>query len=328
MRIGDLSIDPPVVLAPMSGINDRSFRLLCREQGASAVWTGLISANALHFRNPKTAELLRFLPDEHPVCAQVFGADPDLVAAAAAAAERAGADLVDINMGCSVPKVVKGRAGVALMADPDRAEAIVRACVAAVHIPVTAKTRTGYADRGEDAVGIAQRCERAGAAAVVIHPRGARQGYRGRADWSVIARAKQALSIPVIGNGDVRSAADALHMRDQTGCDAVMVGRAALGYPWIFRQIGAALTGRPLPTPPSIEERTALAARHVRLTVADRGEKVGVCEMRKHLAWYLKAIPMARLLRERANRATTQVELLSTLTEASGAAVGTGDRER
>jgi len=320
MRIGDVVIDPPVVLAPMSGINDRTFRLLCREQGASVVWTGLISANALRFGNPKTAELLRFLPEEHPVCAQVFGAEPELVAAAAAAAERSGAELVDINMGCSVPKVVKARAGVALMADPERAEAVVRACVEAVRAPVVVKMRTGYADRGEDAVGIARRCERAGAAAVIVHPRGAKQGYRGRADWSVIAKVKQALGMPVIGNGDVRSADDAVRMREETGCDAVMVGRAALGYPWIFREIGAALSGRPLPPHPGTEERIALASRHVRLAVTDRGAKVGVLEMRKHLAWYLRGMPMARLLRERANRATSEEDLLRLLSEARDAA--------
>jgi len=319
MRIGDLTIDPPVVLAPMSGINDRTFRLLCREHGASVVWTGLISANALHFGNQKTLDMLHFLPSENPVCAQIFGSEPQLLAAAARAAQRRGADLIDINMGCS-PKVVKGRAGAALMADPERAEAMVCACVEAVRAPVTAKMRAGWADRGEDAVGIARRCERAGAAAVIVHPRGARQGFRGRADWSVIARVKQAVGIPVIGNGDVRSADDALRMREETGCDAVMVGRAALGYPWIFREIGAALRGKERPDPPSVEERIALAARHVRLGIADRGEKVGVREMRKHIAWYVRGMPMARAIRERANRATSEAELLSLLGEARAAA--------
>jgi nifR3 family TIM-barrel protein len=320
MRIGDLNIDPPVVLAPMSGITDRTFRLLCREHGASVVWTGLISANALHFGSQKTLDMLHFLPAEHPVCAQIFGAEPDLVAAAAAAAARAGAHLIDLNMGCSAPKVVKGRAGVALMADPQRTETIVRACVTAVRAPVLVKMRSGWTDRGERAVEIARRCERAGAAAVTVHPRGARQGFRGRADWSVIALVKQAIGIPVIGNGDVRTAQDALRLRQETGCDAVMVGRAALGYPWVFREIGAALAGRTLPCAPSIEDRLALAARHVRLAVADRGEKVGVREMRKHLAWYLRGMPMARAFREQANRATTEAGLLNLLSEARDAA--------
>jgi len=324
MRIGDLTIDPPVVLAPMSGINDRTFRLLCREHGASVVWTGLISANALHFGSQKTLDMLHFLPSELPVCAQIFGSDPHLVAAAARAAERA-APLLDLNMGCSAAKVVKARAGVALMAEPERAEAMVRACVEAVRVPVLVKMRTGWTSRGEDAVALSQRCERAGAAAVTVHPRGARQGFRGRADWSVIAGVKQAVGIPVIGNGDVRSADDALRMREETGCDAVMVGRAALGYPWIFREIGAALRGEERPAPPSVDERVALAARHVRLAVADRGEKVGVREMRKHIAWYLRGMPMARVLRERANRATSEAELLSLLSEARDAASAVQD---
>ncbi len=313
MRIGEVLIAPPVVLAPMSGVNDRSFRLLCRELGAGAVWTGLISANAFRYASAKTADLLTFYPDEHPVCAQVFGAEPDLVAAAAAEAARRGADLVDINMGCSVPKVVKGRTGVALMADPERAEAIVRACVEAVRVPVMAKMRTGWADRGENAVEIARRCERAGASAVTVHPRGAKQGFSGSADWSVIAAVKQALGIPVVGNGDVHCPDDALRMREQTGCDAVMVGRAALGYPWIFREIGAALMRQTIPPPPSAGKRIALAERHVYLAVTDRGVKVGVQEMRKHISWYLKGMPMARALRNKANHAASEAELLAVL---------------
>ncbi|UCC67543.1 MAG: tRNA-dihydrouridine synthase family protein, partial [Armatimonadota bacterium] len=234
MRVGRLAIDPAVVLAPMSGINDRTFRLLCREAGAGLVYTGLISANALHYRSAKTDDMLRFCEGEHPVCAQVFGADPDMVARAAAAAVGRGADMVDINMGCSVPKVLKGRAGAALMADPERAEAMVRAVVGAVQAPVGVKLRTGWRDRGEDATALARRCERAGAAVVTVHPRWAGQRFRGEADWSVIARVKEAVGIPVIGNGDIRRAADAARMQEQTGCDGVMIGRAALGNPWIL----------------------------------------------------------------------------------------------
>ncbi len=321
MRIGSLTIDPPVVLAPMSGVNDRSFRLICRELGASAVWTGLISANALRYRSEKTEDLLRFLPGEHPVCAQVFGAEPEVVAAAAAEAEQRGADLIDINMGCSVRKVLKGRAGVDLMAEPERGEATVRACVAAVRVPVLVKLRRGWAERGADAVGMARRGERAGAAAVTVHPRWARQRFQGKADWSVIARVKESVGIPVIGNGDIRSEADAVRMRAETGCDGVMVGRAALGNPWIFREVGAAMAGEPTPPAPTVEERMALARRHVSLALADRGAKVAVREMRKHIAWYLKGMPMARGLRDKTNQATSGKELLDILEEAKEAAL-------
>jgi len=321
MKIASLTIDPPVALAPMSGINDRSFRLICRELGASVVWTGLISANAVHFRSEKTEDLLRFLPEEHPVCAQVFGADPELVARAAAEAEQHGADLVDINMGCSVPKVLKGRAGADLMADPERGEASVRACVARVGAPVLVKLRTGWRERGAGAVEMAKRSEGAGAAAVTVHPRWAGEQFRGNVDWSVIAQVKEAVGIPVIGNGDVRSGTEAARMRAETGCDAVMVGRAALGNPWIFRDVGAALAGEPAPTGPTAEQRIALAQRHVSLAVADRGASIGVREMRKHLAWYLKGMPMARALREKANRATTEQQLLDILDEAAAAAL-------
>jgi tRNA-dihydrouridine synthase B len=311
MRIGPLAIDPPVVLAPMSGIADRSFRLLCRQAGAGLVCTGMVSANALHYGSEKTVGLLAFDPHEHPVSAQVFGADPDRVAAAAAAAASRGADMVDINMGCAVPKVLKQRAGAALMADPERAEAILRAVVAAVGVPVSVKLRTGWRDRGEDAPALALRCQRAGAAAVTVHPRFASQRFRGSADWSVIARVKQAVRIPVIGSGDIHCAADAPRMIEETGCDAVMVGRAALGDPWIFAHIAAALAAAPAPAPPSLRERADLMARHLRLVVADRGERRGIPEMRKHFAWYLRGLPGARALREQVNRAAAQDQLMA-----------------
>lgn len=324
MRIGPLEVRPSVVLAPMSGIADRSFRLLCREQGAALVYTGLISANALHYRSPKTDDLLLFHPEEHPVCAQLFGADPQVVAEAAAAAESRGADMVDVNMGCSVPKVLKGRGGAALMADPDRAEAMVAAVVRQVKVPVGVKLRTGWQDRGQGAASIARRCQRAGAAVIAVHPRWAGQRFRGSADWSVIAKVKDTVAIPVIGNGDIRGAADAARMIEETGCDAVMIGRSALGNPWIFREVAAGLRGEPIPPSPSVAERLALAERHLRLVLDDRGKKRGVLEMRKHFAWYLRGMPMARSLRDNINRATAPDELIQVLHAAKEAAVGAG----
>jgi tRNA-dihydrouridine synthase B len=319
MRIATVTIDPPVVLAPMSGITDVSFRLLCREAGAGLVYTGLVSANALHYRSRKTAELLAFSRREHPVCAQIFGAEPEVVAAAAAAAEAAGADVVDINMGCAVPKVLKARAGVALMADPERAEAMVRATVQAVRAPVAVKMRSGWKDRGEGAVAFAQRLERAGAALITVHPRWARQRFLGAADWDVIAAVKRAVSIPVIGNGDVRSGADAVRMMEMTHCDGVMVGRAALGNPWVFGEVAAALRAETAPPPPTAAERIALAMRHLSLVIADRGAATGVREMRKHIAWYLRGMPGARALREETNRAATEEQLRAVLDRAVGA---------
>jgi nifR3 family TIM-barrel protein len=318
MRIGHLIIDPPLVLGPMSGITDAAFRLLCREAGAGLVYSGMISANALHYGSGRTEDLMDFGPAERPVCAQVFGADPDIVAAAAAAAEARGADLVDINLGCTVPKVLKARSGVSLMADPERAEAMVRAVVQAVRLPVAVKLRRGWRDRGEDAVAMALRCERVGAAMIAVHPRYAHQQFRGSADWTVIAAVKRAVSLPVLGNGDVHCAADAVRMMDETGCDGVMVARAALGNPWLFTEIAAALRGDPLPPPPTLAERCALARRHLDLVLAARGEKLGVREMRKHFSWYLHSLPGARALRDLANRATTESELHAVL-EAVGA---------
>lgn len=313
----------------MSGVTDLSFRRICREAGVALASTGLISANALRYQSGKTKGLLHFPADDHPVSAQVFGSDPEVVAAAAAIAVDRGADMVDINMGCAVPKVMKARAGVTLMAEPERAEAMVRAVVAVVgELPVGVKLRRGWRDRGEDAIALARRCEDAGAAAVAVHPRWATQGLRGTADWSVIAEVKQVVAVPVIGNGDVHRAADAVRMMRETGCDAVMIGRAALGNPRIFTQVGAALRGEAPPAAPSAQERLATVARHLGLVVADRGEMMGVRMMRKHFAWYLKGLPNAAALRNRANQARSQGDLLAVLEEAGHAveAAGAGQR--
>jgi nifR3 family TIM-barrel protein len=309
----------------MSGITDAAFRLLCREAGAGLVYSGMLSANALHYGSARTEELMDFSAAERPVCAQVFGADPEIVAAAAVEAEARGADLVDLNLGCAVPKVLKARSGVMLMADPERAEAMVRAVARAVRIPVAVKLRRGWQDRGEDAVALARRCERAGAALLAVHPRWAHQQFRGQADWTVIAAVKRAVSLPVLGNGDVHCAEDAVRMMEETGCDGVMIARAALGNPWLFTAIAAALRGELSSPGPTVRERCAVARRHLDLVLAARGEAIGVREMRKHFSWYLHSLPGARSLRGLANRATTEGELLGVLRSAERAAAGSGD---
>jgi nifR3 family TIM-barrel protein len=307
----------------MSGITDSSFRLLCREAGAALTYTGLISANALRYQSEKTRGLLDFSASDHPVAGQVFGADPEIVAAAAVQVIASGADMIDINMGCSVPKVMRAKGGVMLMADPPRAEAMVRATVAAVgNTPVGVKMRAGWRERGEDAVTLARRLAEAGAAFVTVHPRWAGQGFRGAADWSMIQRVKEAVAIPVIGNGDVHGAADALRMVRETGCDGVMIGRAALGNPWVFAQTAAALSGQQAPPRPTTQERVRLAARHVCLAVTEYGETLAIRVMRKHVAWYLRGMPNAASLRERANRTRTEAEMLIVLGQAEQAAVG------
>ena len=320
MVIGGVRVEPGVALAPMSGINDRSFRLLCREAGARLTYTGLVSANAVRFGSAKTMGLLSFDSGDHPVCAQVFGAEPEVVAAAAATAVERGADMVDINMGCAVPKVLKARAGAALMGDPERAEAMVREAVkAAAPRPVGVKIRRGQQCcgwRGGDAVTFARRCEAAGAAAIAVHPRWANQGFGGRAEWSVVAAVKEAVSIPVIGNGDVRGGQDAVRLRAETGCDGVMVGRACLGNPWVLGEVAAALSGEPVPAAPSVEERVELAARHLAMAVEEHGERVGVRTMRKHLAWYLKGMRNAAALRARINECRREGELREVLEQA------------
>jgi nifR3 family TIM-barrel protein len=314
MRIRDLTIDPPIVLAPMSGITDIAFRTLCREMGAALAYTGLISANALRYRSAKTRTLLDFPPHDHPIAVQVFGADPDVVAAAADIAVGAGADMVDINMGCSVPKVLRANAGAALMADLERAVAMVKAVVSAVAgTPVGVKLRSGRRGSYPDAVEFAKRFEDVGLSFIAVHPRWIGQGFRDTADWAMIARVREAVSMPVIGNGDVHHADDAVRMRAETGCDAVMIGRPCLGNPWVFAQMAAGMRGDPAPTAPSLEERIAMAGKHLSLIIDDRGEDVGVREMRKHVAWYLKGIPDAAAFRERANRAKSLLELQATL---------------
>ncbi|MBE3556211.1 MAG: tRNA dihydrouridine synthase DusB [Firmicutes bacterium] len=308
-KIGDVEIPNPTVLAPMSGVDSLPFRVLCRAYGVGLVTAEFISAAGLVHRSAQSLQMLRFVEVERPISIQIFGSDPDVMAEAAQIVEASGADLIDINMGCPVKKVVKTGAGAALMCEPQRAEAIVQTMVKAVHRPVTVKLRKGWDAHSVNVVELAKRLEQAGAQAIAIHGRTREEGYTGEADWGVIAAVKQAVQVPVIGNGDVRTPQDAQRMFEQTRVDAVMVGRGAQGTPWVFQRIVSMLQSGEVPPEPPISERIACALRHLQLMVEFRGESIGVREMRKHLSWYLKGLPRAAEVRAQINAAESQAEM-------------------
>ncbi|MDD2554637.1 MAG: tRNA dihydrouridine synthase DusB [Desulfotomaculaceae bacterium] len=309
MKIGGIVLENPVIAAPMAGVTDKSFRILAREAGCSLVCTEMVSDQALLYGNPKTCSLLDISGEDSPVSIQVFGSDPGYMAAAAEIVESRGARLIDVNMGCPTPKIVKNGEGAALMRNPDQAAAIIRAIVGRVKIPVTVKLRRGWDESSVNAVEMACLVEDAGAAAVTVHGRTRSQFYAGKADWGIIASVKRAVAIPVIGNGDIWTPQDALLMLEQTGCDGIMIGRASLGNPWIFKQTVYFLeTGAMLPGP-TPGERAAMALKHFNLLLENKGENVAVREMRKHAAWYMKGLRGAARLREMVNRAKTGEEI-------------------
>ena len=291
-----------LLLAPMAGVSDEAFRTLCREQGADLTYTEMVSAKGLSYANEKTRHLLHLAEGEDQVAVQLFGHEPDVMADQARWVEQEMGETLaylDINMGCPARKIVSKGDGSALMKTPDLAAAIVRAVSAAVEHPVTVKFRRGWAEGDETCVEFARRMEDAGAAAVAVHGRYALQLYRGRADWDAIARVKAAVSIPVVGNGDVKCGADAVALVERTGCDAVMIARAAEGNPWVFAQCKAALAGEPEPAKPSVEERIAMARRHARLLAEREGRNI--VRMRKHAMWYMTGLPGAAAARAKIN---------------------------
>ena len=309
LKIGSVTLENNILLAPMAGVTDLPFRLLCREQGVGLVCMEMISAKAILYKNKNTESLLKIHPQEGAVSLQLFGSDPKIISEMARQIEDRPFAVLDINMGCPVPKVVGNGEGSALMKEPKLVREIVSAVAKAVRKPVTVKIRKGFNDTCVNAVEIAQIAEDSGAAAVVVHGRTREQYYAGEADWEIIARVKDKLSIPVIGNGDITDGASAEAILEQTGCDGVMVGRAARGNPWIFRQIAAYLQdGTVLPGPGKAKIKETIL-RHARLQLDCKGEYTGIREMRKHVSWYTAGMPDSARLRRSVNEVESFAEL-------------------
>ena len=309
LKIGNVELANPYILAPMAGVTDLPFRLLCKEQGAGLLCMEMISAKAIQYKNKNTKALMEIHPEEEPVSLQLFGSDPDVISEIAKEVEELPFAILDINMGCPVPKIVRNGEGSALMNQPKLVHEIVSKTVKAIKKPVTVKIRKGFNDESINAVEIAKIIEDAGAAAVAVHGRTREQYYSGKADWEIIRKVKEAVSIPVIGNGDVTSGESALSMMRQTGCDGVMIGRGAQGNPWIFSELVEYEKTGIMPKRPSNAELKEMMLRHARLQMKYKGEFLGIREMRKHVAWYTTGLPNSAKLRGEINAVESYEEL-------------------
>lgn len=315
MNIGNIELSAPLALAPMAGITDLPFRLICRRLGCGMTVSEMVSAKGLLYKNVKTTEMLRIDDGERPTAIQLFGSVPEELAEAARMVEASGADMIDFNMGCPVPKIVNNGEGSALMKQPQLAHDILAAMVKAVKIPVTVKFRAGWDDSSRNAVEIAKAVEAAGVSAVAVHGRTRQQFYEGKADWGIIAEVKQAVKVPVFGNGDIFTVEDGLRMLAETGVDGLMIGRGADGNPWIFRELAAVLRGEERPTAPSLQERLAQAAEHLDMLIDYKGEHISVKEMRRHISAYLKGLPHAAEFRGRFHKVDTREQFMELLAE-------------
>ena len=313
LTIGNVELKNNVILAPMAGVTDLPFRVLCKEQGAGLLCMEMVSAKAIYYGSKNTEELMKISPAEMPVSLQLFGSDADIMADMAKKIEEKPFAVLDINMGCPVPKVVNNGEGSALMKNPKLAEEIITKMVKAVKKPVTVKIRKGFDEAHLNAVEVAKIAEASGAAAVAVHGRTREQYYAGNADWGCIRAVKEAVKIPVIGNGDVTDALSAERLLKETGCDGVMVGRAAQGNPFIFREITEYLETGVIPPKPTPAEVRATIERHARMQMEEKGEYTGVREMRKHLSWYTVGYPNSAKYRQMINSMETMEELLRSL---------------
>ena len=313
LRIGNVQLENPFLLAPLAGITDAPTRKICREMGAALVYSEMVSGKGLYYKDKKTDQLLHIDEDEKPVAFQVFGSEPDILAYTARELDSRDNAILDINMGCPVPKIVKNGEGSALLKRVDLVYDLICAMVKNTSKPVTAKIRIGFDEKSLNAVEVAKAIEAGGASAVAVHGRTREQYYSGHADWSHIADVKQAVNIPVIGNGDVVDGPSAMRMFEETDCDFIMVGRGALGNPWIFSEMNAAWRGEELPPKPTTEDKKEMMKRHFCDMIALKGEYVAVREMRKHVGWYLKGVHGSAAFRGKVNQIDDVQELIAAI---------------